>query len=49
MKLRSLITLIVGLSLMGAASPALAALPTVNTFTLAASDVSPVPVLAFTA
>jgi hypothetical protein len=40
---------VLAVSLLAAAVPALAALPTVNTFTVAATAVSPVPVTAFTA
>jgi hypothetical protein len=48
MKLQSLVTA-VGLSLLVSVAPAFAALPTVNTFTVAATAESPVPVTAFTA
>jgi hypothetical protein len=48
MKLRSLVAAF-GLSLLVSVAPAFAALPTVNTFTVAATAVSPVPVTAFTA
>ncbi len=49
MKLTSLIATAVGLSLIASVSPVFAALPTVNTFTVAATAVSSVPVTAFTA
>jgi hypothetical protein len=48
MKLRSLVTTVC-MSILVSAAPALAALPTVDTFTVAATAVSPVPVTAFTA
>jgi len=48
MKLPSIITA-VGLSILVSVAPVLAALPTVSTFAVAATAVSPVPVTAFTA